>query len=345
MPPELDDNELESTSSVDTTLDEGDDIRGEGSAVGDNGAESSDAHDEGQGERSTLDVVQDVVKQRDPEAAGSSPEAKKEGEEVDQKGTQAAKEPDDEKFSDVPFHKHPRFQQLLKQRDSLKVDADRYRNVDNFLRQHGVPAEEASQALKWAAMRRADPVALWKEIRPWVQDLLVEAGEVLPQDLKGRVESGELTVEAANELAKERAKSAGLERSRKTEQERAEEQRTHDHITSLRNAANTWEAERSAKDPNFEAKRPKIMKELAWIHTTEGKADTPEKVREQLDRAYKAVGSIAINRKQSAAPAVGAAQRKPAVNNGSASKPSQPDDPTGVLKHIRAVVAQRVAAA
>jgi hypothetical protein len=345
--PLQDANELVSDTSDDTNLDETVDTEAVNGAVGEgNGAESSDAHDEGQGERSALDVVQDVVKARDPEAAASSAEAKKEGEEADQKANQAAKEPDDEKFSDVPFHKHPRFQQLLKQRDSLKGDADRYRNVEGFLRQHRVPAEAASQALKWAAMRLSDPVALWKEIQPWVKELLVEAGEVLPADLKPRVESGELTVEAATELAKERATRLSLERTQKTTEEQREEERVRTHIDSLRTAANTWDAERSTKDPNFEAKRPKIMKELAWIHTTEGKADTPEGVRKQLDAAYKAVGSVVVARPKPKAPTVGDATRKRPAIGGSASPTSQSDQQDeGVMKHIRAVVAQRGAAA
>lgn len=344
--PLQDANELVSDTSDDTNLDVTADQNADGVQVDDNGATSSDAHDEGQGERSALDVVQDVVKQRDPEAAASSAEVEKEGDKADPKATQAAKEPDDEKFSDVPFHKHPRFQQLLKQRDSLKGDAERYRNVEGFLRQHNVPAEEASQALTIAALLRNDPVKAWETLKPIVQQLLVDAGEVLPQDLKARVESQELTVEAANEIAKERAKRTSVEQSQKTAQERAEEERVRTHIESLRTAANTWDAERSAKDPNFEAKRSKIMKELAWIHTTEGKADTPEGVRKQLDAAYKAVGSVAVPRPKTAVPTVGEATRKRQTVNGSASPTSQSDQQDeGVMKHIRAVVAQRGAAA
>jgi hypothetical protein len=345
--PLQDANELVSDTSDDTNLDEAFETEAGNGAVGEgNGAESSDAHDEGQGERSALDVVQDVVKQRDPEAAASSAEAKKEGDEADPKATQAAKEPDDENYTDVGFHKHPRFQQLLREKKANQADAERYRNVEGFLRQHRVPAEEASQALTIAALLRNDPVKAWQTLKPIVQQLLVDAGEVLPQDLKGRVESGELTVEAANEIAKERASRTSVERRQKTAEEQQEEDRAKAHVDSLRTAANTWDAERKAKDPNFEAKRQKIMKELAWIHTTEGKADTPEGVRKQLDAAYKAVGSVAVARSKTAAPLVGDATRKRPVSNGSASQTQQSDQQDeGVMKHIRAVVAQRGAAA
>src|SRR5262245_24962855 len=110
MPQDLDANGEVLDSSAGAEMDADLDIRGEGEVEAD-GAESSDARDV-TGERSTLDVVRDVVAERTQE--GSSPEAKKEGDEADPKGTQAAKEKDDENFSDVPFHKHPRFQELLK---------------------------------------------------------------------------------------------------------------------------------------------------------------------------------------------------------------------------------------
>jgi hypothetical protein len=343
----LDVNEQESASSADTDLDVIADVNAEGTDVNDNGAESSDAQDVGQGERSALDVVQDVVKQRDPAAAGSSPEAEEEGDKADPKATQAAKEPDDENFTDVPFGKHPRFKQLLAQRDGFKADAERYRNVEGFLKQHGVPAEEASQALTIAALLRNDPVEAWKVLKPIVQKVLVDAGEVLPQELKARVESGELTVEAANEIAKERASRTSIERKQKTAEERQDEERQNAHVKSLRDAANTWAAERKAKDPNFEAKFLAIQKAVNWIITTEGKADTPEGVRKQCDAAYKEVNSsFVIPRPKPGVPTVGDATRKRPAAASSASQTSQSDQQDeGVMKHIRAVIAQRGAAA
>jgi hypothetical protein len=343
----LDVNNEESASSADTDLDVIEDANTESVDVSDNGADSSDAQDVGQGERSALDVVQDVVKARDLEAAGSSPEAKKEGDEADPKATQAAKAPDDENFSDVPFAKHPRFRQLLKQRNEFKDGAERYGNVERFLKQNGVSAEEASQALTISALLKNDPVQAWQTLKPIVQKLLVDAGEVLPQELKARVESGELTVEAANEIARERASRTSIERKQKTTEEQREEERQTAHINSLRDAANTWAAERKAKDPNFEAKELAIKKALNWIITTEGKADTPEGVRKQCDAAYKEVSSsFVIPRPKPGVPTVGDATRKRPATTSSASQTSQSDQQDeGVMKHIRAVISQRGAAA
>lgn len=342
--PDMDANGVISDTSAEIELDEGLDLQGEGTLDDQgNGAESSIAQDVTDGARSTIDVVRDVVGERKPEE-GSSPEGQKEGEVADPKAAQVAKEPDDEKFSDVPFHKHPRFQQLLKQRDSLKGAAERYNNVEGFLRQNNVTAEEASTALTWAAMRKTDPVKLWDNIKPWVQELLIDAGQVLPPDLRARVDSQELTQEAANEIAKERAGRTSVERRHETVQQQQETSRREAFVNGLRGEANTWEAERTAKDPNFAAKKPLIMKELAWIHTTEGKADSPAKVREQLERAYKAVGSVAVPARRAGVPTVGQATRRPAVSGSASQQTQRADEPVGALKFIKAAVAQRTAA-
>src|SRR5436190_14022834 len=63
------------------------------------------------------EIVKDVVaKRKAPEASSATVE--------EQTATRGArpKEPDDENFSDVPFNKHPRFQEILRQRNTYKTD-------------------------------------------------------------------------------------------------------------------------------------------------------------------------------------------------------------------------------
>jgi len=293
------------------------DIQGEGAGdEGGNGAESSDAQDVTEGERSTLDVVQDVVGERKPEA-GSSPEGQKEGAEASPTADQVAKKPDDENYSDVPFHKHPRFQQLLGEKKSFQEDATRYRNVQGFLNKSGVSADEAAGALETVALIKTDPHKAWEVIKPIVQKLLVDIGEVLPEDLKGRVASGELTQEAAQEISRHRGEAAAVKAGRTFEQQQREQEQQQSHAKSLYDAATAWEADKQAKDPNFAAKQESLQKELLWLHRSEGKADTPEKVRDQLNRAWLAVAGTAARRPAAAAPPVGQArqqQRQPAAS-------------------------------
>lgn len=287
MPRDLDDqNEMDLDPSASSdTLDAGTQPQGEQTE----GAESSAAQgDTDTGD--TLSVVRDVVgdeKKVDPAAAASPAE----GEEVGQTADEDApkKEPDNEEFSDVPFAKHPRFRQLLQQRKEFQADAVRYRNVKSFIDDNGLKDEDAAEALTVAALAIRDPKAAFERLRPWLQNLVVAAGEVLPDDLNQRVQNGDFSYEAAMEISRSRAQVKAAEFSNTFAQQQAERRQLQERAQSIVGSAESWVADRRAKDPNFEAKLPDLQREIAWLHSTEGRPDTAEGVNDQLKRAYEAV--------------------------------------------------------
>lgn len=286
---------------------------------------ATDAIDEG----SPLSVVRDVIAEsRKPDPTASSAEGE---EDTGPKPGAAAAED----YSDVPFHKHPRFQQLLRDNKAKTADADRYRNVQRFLDENGVEPQEAANALEVAALAKTNPAACWARIKPWVQDLLVAAGEVLPQDLQQRVRDGELSQEAAYEVSRSRATVTSVERQRSFDQQQADRRRQNEAVSAVAGAAETWEAERRTKDPNFDAKMNPLLREVAYLQATEGKPTDPDGVRDQLQRAYKAVNAGFV-------PPVAAAPRpqpRPAirpVTGGQVAAGQAKPEPGSVLDIIRA---------
>lgn len=236
-------------------------------------------------DKDLLSVVRDVVKEsREPSEPASLAENVED--KVDEQG---AKKEDDENFSDVPFHKHPRFQHLLRERNTFKEDAGRYRNVETFLKDNNLGPDEAADVLIAAALAKTDPVKCWEQIKPWVQQVLVAAGEVLPQDLQQRVAAGEMSREAAIELsrANARAQSFQAQQSFKTQQEQRRSQEAE--VQAIVGAAEAWEQDRRLKDPNFDTKQTALQKEILFLQRQEGRPNTPQGVRDQLNRAYKAV--------------------------------------------------------
>lgn len=296
MPRDLqDDNDIQEmeSSDISATLDEGQADAGDKLADAQaDGAKSSDAQD-GDSDASLLSVVRDVVKESRGEGDKAAPASPAEGDEDGQQAdeTQSKKEQDDENYSDVPFHKHPRFQQLLTKAKTNEADAVRYRNVQNFMDSHGLEAEEGADALLIAATAKTDPAKAWEMVKPWVQNLLIAAGEVLPDDLNQRVQAGELSREAALEVSRLRAQNASVEAKQSFQQQREQRSRAQEHATSLMTAAETWVQHRQARDPNFAAKEPLLMREVAFLQRTEGKPDTVEGVKDQLKRAYDAVNA------------------------------------------------------
>lgn len=240
-------------------------------------------------EPDTLSIVRDVVekKVKDPAAASSA-----EGEEAGQKKDPATpKEPDDENFSDVPFHKHKRFQEALGRLKAAETDATRYRNVQNFIEEQGLEAAEAADLLTIGGLAKTNPPAAWQKVLPWVQKLAIAAGEVLPDELKERVATGEMTRDAALEVSRARASLQSHEARTLFDQQRAQQRQQVEAVSAVQTAVSLWEADRKLRDPNFDAKMPAIEREVAWLLTKEGRPNTPDGVKAQLQKAYDTVSA------------------------------------------------------
>lgn len=266
-----------------------------------------------------LSVVRDVVKESRPDASDTAPPA--EGEEEGQEDPGKPKKPDDENFSDVPFNKHPRFQQLVRERNVFRQDAERYNNVVGFIENAGLTADEAADGLTIMGLAKTNPAEAWKRIQPWVQKVLVAAGEVLPDELQQRVVAGEMSREAAIELsrAKAHAQSVQTAQSFREQQEQARQQAQA--AQAVTGAAVSWEQDRRTKDPNFDTKLTAIQKEVLFLQSTEGKPNTAEGVRAQLNKAYKAV-----NDSLRPAPVVAARPAVRPVVGGTVAGTTRPDN-------------------
>jgi hypothetical protein len=293
-------------------------------------AESSTANDVT--DDGLLSVVRDVVKDRaDPAAAASSTDGSEVGKGPDGKPLPTG--PDNENFLDVPFNKHPRFQALIAQRNGLREDAGRYQNVQNYLTTHNLSADEAANALATFARAKIDPAGAFAELKPWLQELLVAAGEVLPDDIQARVTKGEITAEVGMELSRERAKSKSHETRRGFEAQRTQRQSQTQLVTELVGTADSWSADRRSKDPNFAAKEPLMLREIAFLQSTEGRPKDKAGVLAQLTKAYAAVN------KGFKAPAAAVAQtRKPAIKpvNGGTVTGAVREKPRSTLDIVRA---------
>lgn len=278
-------------------------------------------------EKSVLSIVRDAVQSETPESSA--------GKERDPRQAAQPKEPDDENFSDTPFHQHPRFREVIRQRNELRPAAESYRKIESFLTENAISGEEFAAAVNLVALIKRDPEQAWKELRPTVQSLLVTIGEVLPPDLREKVIAGQMTQDVAKSLARERAKAtiATGQMSFREQQAAAQQQRTAseqqaEKASRVRGAAREWEAAARSADADFEKKERRLRSEVLLLQREEGIPDTPEGVKAQLDKARKAVNAefaAARPRRPGIQPVVG----------GSASGTPRAK-PTSVLDIVRA---------
>lgn len=325
---QLDDNQgLDSSADLDLDVEAND-------ASLENGASSSDAQNSEAPERDTLSIVRDVVEGEKSQGELASQAT---GEETgEQPGDSEPKsDAENEDYSDVPFHKHPRFKQLLRERDNLKPDATRYRNVQNFLDQNGVSAEEGAEALLVAGLLKTNPVEAWNRIKPIVQQLIVAAGEALPSELQAAVQNGEISHERALELSRTKAALQAQEHQKSFQEQQATLRQQQDMAQAIQQTAADWERDRRIKDPNFDAKQGPLMREIAFLQMQEGKPTTPQGVLDQLRRAYAAVTPVST-----AAPAQRPKTNARPSTSGQVSSAAQPT-PQSTLDIIKMEMAKR----
>lgn len=332
--PDLDDN-LETTSSdVSENLDDNvEDLAS--SEAEDNGATSSDAQEENDDD--LLDVVRSAAEPEgkgEEEASETSTETPEDGADEGEAEEQDGGEDDD--YADVPFNQHPRFQHLIRTRDKLKkdleaanTDAQQYRNIENFLQTNNLSGQEAADGFEIMALMKANPQEAWKRLQPIMQDLLVAAGEVLPNDLRQRVQTGEISQEAAVEISRQRARATTLETQTQAQKEQWQRQQQEQAQAAIRDTISNWEQNRRLRDPNFGEKFDRLQREVAYLQRTEGMPSTPKGVEDQLNRAYR---SIAPAAKPAAQPTPQA--KRPVVGGQAASATAQPQ-PASVLDVIK----------
>jgi len=297
-------------------------------------AESSTATDET--EVDTLSIVRDVVGDTKEAPAEAAPSA--EGEEGTGEGaddTTQAEEGAPDDYSDVAFHKHPRFQQLVRERNDLRGPAQEWAKVTKYMDDTGLSPAEAANGVTIMGLAKLNPIEAFKQVAPWFKTLAIAAGEILPDDLAARVQKGELPKDVAFEMSRLQAATKSQQVQQQFNAQRGERQQQTEADKALTTAAAVWENDRQLKDPNFAAKAPRIMEKLAFFHATEGKPRDVAGVKAQLKRAYDAVnkeiGPVA-------APAARPApQKKPAitpVRGGSVAGTARAEAPSGTRKTI-----------
>lgn len=251
-------------------------------------AESSPANDKGE-KFDLLSVVRNAVPEPADEPA--SPTGQEEASEQPKTAAQASSEDDErersENFEDVPFHTHPRFREVVQQRNQFREAARQYEQVQEFLVANDLTPEDAANALQTHALMKQNPQEAWKRLKPLVQKLLVDAGEVLPSDLTEQVRGGKISREAAMEISRLRAQNTTASRQVDHQREQAEAQRARESQMAVVSAVGAWESSIRQKDPDFAAKADDIQREVLWLQRQAGgMPSTPEGARKMLEEAY-----------------------------------------------------------
>lgn len=260
-------------------------------------------------EKTLLSVVKDAVK-KDPEDgkeakagdgedASSASENGEDGSD-DEDADKSKADAEDKDGDDDRFDKHPRFQELRKDRDKARQEAEDLRpraenfdKIQTFMDQSQLDSTAVAELLGWGALVRNDPERAHAELSKMVSDLGVAIGKQLPEDLQAKVESGELDEQTAADYALTRQKNVALEaKDRETAEatKRSEEGRAAQLKRDIDSEVLTVEAELRQKEPDY----PKIDKRVADRLGSNLRAlgrplNSPAEARQMVETAFSEV--------------------------------------------------------
>lgn len=243
------------------------------------------------------DPEADEPKDGDKPADGEGGEAPSEDPETDGENDELPDDPTEDELKGASPRAQKRIAKLLSERkearaeaDTLRTDADSFRQVRTFMSENDLADADVANLFKaGAALKTGTPEgyrAFLELAGPMVQVALEATGKALPADLRGQVDTGEMTQEAASQVAMSRHATAAAQATAT----RVTEQRTADQTQATQNqivtAVSGWMQRTQATDPDY-ARKADVMKRVTQALVAErGAPQTPEAAVEIAKAAY-----------------------------------------------------------
>lgn len=177
-----------------------------------------------------------------------------------------------------PFHEHPRWKEVVGQRNDLKKKIEEYepkvkeweplvkqqRSIIEFCSNNGVTEQDFQSALNIAALIRQDPAQARAALKPIWDSLTPYDAEALPpevaeeiQGLRQRVEEGEMSEAAAQRMEKLLRDSAAAQAKVNGSQHHHQataQQRQQAEQKAIYDAIASWQSTKQGSDPDFKPK-------------------------------------------------------------------------------------------
>ena len=256
-----------------------------------NEAAGTSAAGEDQGANTAEPSLEDVIRaaNKPAEAAADTPadgkgDTKDPGSKPEEAAAKDGDKPaeaktDEDEDKDVPFHKHPRWQQLKGQRDELKTKvteltteieplrtkAGQLDQIGTFMRDNMLTPQNVEEGFQVMALMVSDPAAALEKLYEQVEKLELHLGKRLPDDIRQRVDAGEVNAEAAAELARQRAEA----QAHRTRADYLEQENRNTVAMSLqrdiKQAVGAFENEIKSTDPDYAHKQTFIMDRMKLL--------------------------------------------------------------------------------
>lgn len=202
----------------------------------------------------------------------------------------------------LPFHKHPRWQELKQERDQLRTELEQHREkipalsekaeqldrIGTYMRDNELTGDEVQRGFEIMALMKHDPRAALEQLMPHLEKLELVTGARLPSDLQEKVDAGETTVEIAREAARSRlAAEAATHRAQRGEQV-IQQGQAQAHAAAMKTAVDGWENGVKARDPDYSHMQSFIV-DRTRVLMAQNPPRTPEEAVALANQAYEDV--------------------------------------------------------
>lgn len=247
----------------------------------------------GETEDSLLSVVQSVVeKPTDDQADDGTTDSPTDDHSQPETEKTEGQQPED--YSKLPFNKHPRFRELVQEKNKYKAqvteyesDAKQYRDIQAFMQQNNLSAEDVANSLQMLAkMRSGSPAEAYELLQGRLEEIAVAAGKKLPQDLEEKVDQGYIDRDTAAELHQARVQAERQAQQAQSQLEQRTQQDAKAQAYAMANAVSAWEVSTKATDPDYDLKADLVKDRVRAQIASNGMPKTTEEAVKLSKDAY-----------------------------------------------------------
>ena len=248
---------------------------------------------------SLLDVIKNASEGKSDMASSTMEDQKvsAQGSAADDQGLDSSGQKKAPDAQELPFHKHPRWQEMVAERESLKPKAEQFEKINTFMNNNGLTPQEMAEGMYVMALMKNNPVEAHQRLNGYVQNLARFTGDVLSPELQSRVDEALIDKESAKELARlhaERdfmmARQAQAYQRSQQEQEYIQQQEIVAQSQSMVNAVSQWEQVERSRDPEWSAKYEMVQDRVKAL-LAERPASNPSEAIEIARRALSDVNA------------------------------------------------------
>ena len=188
----------------------------------------------------------------------------------------------------LPFHNHPRWKEMINERDQLKPAAEQYQKITTFMNNNSLSTQEMAEGMQVMALMKNDPVSAYAKLKGYLDNLAPVVGEILPDDIRQKVDDGFIDEESAKELARLKAEKDFHSQRYLEQQSKQERQTSEQNQRAMYESVATWEQVEKAKDPDWSAKYEMVMDRVKSLLSEK----QPQNSQEAVEVARRALAEV-----------------------------------------------------